>query len=103
MGITRCVTILQTMAQFGNQTLRSAMFRERMHLAWLVAGGEAFNGTKEQGEGVRREQELVQEEKAIRRREAVEAGSDSDSEGNWRRGREAVRRFEKKAMRRQEA
>ena len=104
MGITRCVTILQAMAQFGNQTLRSAMFRERMHLAWLVAGGEAFNGTKEQGEGVRREQELVQEEKAIRRREAVEArcGSDSDSEGNWRRGREAVRRFEK-AMRRQEA
>ena len=57
------------MAQFGDQWLRSAMFRERMHLALMVAGGEAKNGTKEQGEAVRREQELVQEEKAMRRRE----------------------------------
>ena len=29
------------MAQFGDQTLRTAMYRERMHLAWLAQQEEA--------------------------------------------------------------
>ena len=60
------------MAQFGDQCVRSAMFRERMHLFALHWGDPAKDGTKEQGEAMRREQELVQEEKAMRRREESE-------------------------------
>ena len=60
------------MAQFGDQTLRTAMYRERMHLAWLA-----------------------QQEEARIRREAVEAERKAQDARIWRAVNAASKRRRK--------